>query len=355
MSTSSKQDYSTRLTRLRQKLPPDQVLLVSKPSDITYLTGFTDFLLPFQREALAIVSQIHAVLLHPHFLAVSTPPGWTSVTGTDTDTFQTQLTHVLKHVPNSDLLLDAQTTFVHELDVCQHSTKRIKKISPSFCTEFRLVKSQTEMAHISHACQITQKVVSKALTKLKVGLTEIELATWIDWQFKAQGAQGNAFPTIVAFGANSALPHHQPSNAKLKLNQVVLIDCGAKYNSYCSDMTRTEWFGPKPSKEFTQVKQAVMDAYQAGSELLQTKLDHPQTLPTAAQLDAACRNSLKTAKLDKHFIHTSGHGLGLDIHEAPSLSSSNTTQLQPGMVITLEPGVYLPGQFGVRYENTVIL
>ena len=214
-------------------------------------------------------------------------------------------------------------------------------------TAMMIVKSGKELAYIKKACAIAEKAFKNTVKTLKVGVTEAEVATYLESEFKRLGASGTSFDTIVAFGANSAVPHHQTGNKKLEENTVVLMDFGCRYKGYCSDMTRTFFFG-KPTKEFTAAYNSVLAAHLAAYEGIKEGM-------TGFEADKIARDSLAAAGLSKYFTHSLGHGIGVNIHEAPTLSPRGETPLKNGMVFSIEPGVYLNGKFGIRIEDTVCL
>lgn len=207
--------------------------------------------------------------------------------------------------------------------------------------EQRLIKEGEEIKKLKKSQEINEETLKRVLKTLKSGITELEIA----WKIKVigheLGAEDISFEPIVAFGAHSATPHHQNSATKLKSNEVVLIDMGMKFKGYCSDMTRT-FLPKKPSAEQRKVYEEVLMAQEAAIRALKTGVK-------CSKLDEIARKSM--GKLADHFGHSLGHGIGLDVHEAPSLSAKSKDTLKEGMVVTVEPGVYLPGKFGVRIED----
>ena len=253
---------------------------------------------------------------------------------------------ILKSERVKTLLVDYQKTTVAELEEYKKFKLKIKDCSANI-KSLRSVKTQTEIQKISRACEIVEKAFYKTLKEIKLGVTEKYLAEFIKDAMIELGAEDISFDTIVAFGSNSAVPHHQTSDAKLKENQVVLIDVGCIVDGYCSDLTRTVFFG-KPSDEFVKNYQAVLDANLTAIENISDKT-------ITCDADAFARNKLKDYGLDGYFTHSLGHSLGLDIHEYPSLSPKTKDVLTDGMVFTIEPGVYLDGKYGIRIEDTVVL
>ena len=177
-------------------------------------------------------------------------------------------------------------------------------------------------------------------------MTETDLAAEIEYQMRLLGAEKPAFDTIVAFKKNSALPHARPGGARIDGNGLLLVDMGTFRGGYASDMTRCIHLG-KPGAKTRKLYQAVLEAQLAAVDAVAPGV-------SASDVDAAARKVLRQHGLDKAFIHSTGHGLGLEIHEAPRLGRTDQTPLQTGMAITIEPGAYLDGVGGVRIEDTVL-
>ena len=211
----------------------------------------------------------------------------------------------------------------------------------------RAIKSEDELNLISKSCEICQKTFYQVLPCITKGVSELEIKTLIERMFIDNGAEGVAFDTIVAFGENGAIPHHVSSEKQLENDMPVLIDMGCVYKGYCSDLTRTVFYG-KPSEEFLSVYSNVQKANELAIESIK---DGTYT----NQADGFAREYLKSANLDEYFTHSLGHGIGLEVHEYPYLSPKKRDKLLEGMVFSIEPGVYLQSQFGVRIEDTVAI
>lgn len=211
------------------------------------------------------------------------------------------------------------------------------------------VKALWEMEKISKACSIAEEGFLKLLPEIKEGMTETEVAALLEYNMRALGAYSTSFDTIVAFGAHAAVPHHETGERKLKFGDEILIDFGCKVDGYCSDITRTFLFGDdKKHDEFKKAYRAVLEAHEAVKAELKAGM-------TGKQADAIARDLLEKYGYAKYFTHSLGHGIGLNIHEFPSLSTRSETRLENGMVFSDEPGVYLAGEFGIRIEDTVTL
>ena len=213
----------------------------------------------------------------------------------------------------------------------------------------REVKTKEEIKLIKKACEISSKSFEIFKKKLKVGMTEIQAAKLLEGIMAELGGKGLSFDTIMAFGKNTANPHHTNSNLKLKREMPVLIDFGCRYKGYCSDMTRTFWFGKKPTQEFKHYFEAVYEAYTVASKALKAG-------KSAKELDSIARNYFEdNFDAAKYFIHSLGHNLGLEIHERPILSQKSTDTVKENAITTIEPGLYFKNKFGIRYEDTFLI
>jgi Xaa-Pro aminopeptidase len=209
----------------------------------------------------------------------------------------------------------------------------------------RLVKDEDELRIMTEAALMGCRLFDHMLGFLRPGLREIEVAAELEHQARLVGAEGMSFDTIVASGARSALPHGRATSARLPRRGFLTLDFGIIHDGYCSDMTRTVYFGtPKPKER--NAYHAVLEAQQAGVAVVGAGV-------SCGDVDEAARSVLRAAGLAEAFTHSTGHGVGLEIHEAPRLGAGQTTRLRPGMVVTIEPGVYLAGEFGIRIEDMV--
>lgn len=212
----------------------------------------------------------------------------------------------------------------------------------------RVVKDAEELANIERAVAITDETFTHLCGYLKPGLTERQIAHEIERYMLEKGADGLAFDSIVASGPNSALPHAVPTDREIQAGEPITIDMGARYNGYCSDMTRTVCLG-QPGPEAEAIYNLVLRAQEACESEVGPGMN-------GKQADAAAREVLEAGGHGEHYLHSTGHGLGLEIHENPRLSKLGADHiLEPGMLITIEPGVYLAGWGGVRIEDTAIV
>ena len=211
----------------------------------------------------------------------------------------------------------------------------------------RAVKTAAEIALIRKALHIQEQAYERTLAWLKPGQTESQIAAYLEYQMRMLGADGPSFPTIVAADANASLPHAVPGPRKLRRGGSLLIDWGARYRGYCSDLTRVIALGRMPPR-IGEIYRIVLEAQLAGIAAIAPGRD-------LVEVDAAARGVIKKAGLGRRFGHGLGHGIGLDIHEQPTLSPKSKGVLEPGQVVTVEPGIYLPGVGGVRIEDDVLV
>ena len=213
--------------------------------------------------------------------------------------------------------------------------------------ELRMVKDEAELAAIRQSVKTNSAAFDTSLHLIEPGMTENEVAAEIDYQMRRLGAERTAFDTIVAAGLNSALPHARPGTARLRNNEVLLIDMGAFEGGYASDMTRMVALG-RPAPGIREMYKAVLEAQLAAVDAVRPGV-------SAQRVDRVARDVLKRHGLEKAFAHSTGHGLGLEIHEAPRLGKKEKTKLAAGMVITIEPGAYVEGLGGIRIEDTLVV
>ncbi len=219
------------------------------------------------------------------------------------------------------------------------------KDAPPIVERDRMVKDASEIARIRAAVVLGAKLFDRAMEVLRPGAKEVEVAAEMELAARRAGAEEMSFPTIIASGARSALPHGRASQQAIPSDAFVVCDFGVILSSYCSDQTRTVWVG-KPSDEARQAYEAVREAQQAAVEAVKPGI-------AVGEVDAAARQVLQKAGFGRYFTHSTGHGVGLEIHESPRVAKGQREILQPGMVITIEPGVYFPGKWGVRIEDMV--
>jgi Xaa-Pro aminopeptidase len=221
------------------------------------------------------------------------------------------------------------------------------KETPPLIEHARMVKDTEEIKLIRAAVRMGSSLFSALIKNIRPGIEENEVAAELEYEARRAGAEQMSFPTIIASGKRSALPHGVASEAKIRAKGFVVCDFGVILAGYCSDMTRTVHVG-KPGREAMATYEMVREAQQAAVEAVAPGV-------AVGEVDNAARKLLKTRGLTKYFSHSTGHGVGLEIHEAPRMAAGQADVLQAGMVITIEPGVYIPGKWGIRIEDMVLV
>jgi len=219
------------------------------------------------------------------------------------------------------------------------------KDAPSMVERLRMIKDSDELERIRAAVILGANIYERAMPVLHSGMKEVEVAAEMELAARRGGAEEMSFPTIIASGARSALPHGRASAQPIAAGAFVVCDFGVILSGYCSDQTRTVWVGDVPED--------ARRAYDAVRQAQQAAIDAVRPGITVGEVDAAARKVLRKAGLGRYFTHSTGHGVGLEIHESPRVADGQQELLQPGMVITIEPGVYFPGKWGVRIEDMV--
>lgn len=312
-------------------------LYITRPENVRYLTGF-----PHPEDAQVLITPEGAFLLtdprYPEAERESRIPA-----------------KVLKREEREALFQDLRGRVGFEAEHLPYAAlERLRELSPAewvptkgVIERLRLKKSPEEVARIRQAQALAERALERALALLRPGVEEREVALEIEFFLRKGGAEGVAFPPIVASGARGALPHAGASEKRLEPGELITLDLGAKVAGYHSDMTRTVALG-KPSPEMRRVYEAVQEA-------LEVALQGLKPGRTGKEVDALAREALGRHGLDRYFVHSLGHGVGLAVHEGPGLSPYTEEVLEPGMVVTVEPGVYLPGVGGVRIEELVLI
>jgi Xaa-Pro aminopeptidase len=225
---------------------------------------------------------------------------------------------------------------------------RLRWVSDENAVEkLRAVKDAGELACMRDAGHLISGVFCKVLALIRPGISELDLAAEIEYRIKQRGGSGPSFETIAASGPRSAWAHARPTSKRLGKSELVVLDQGAILRGYCSDMTRTVFLGRAPAR-IRRMYQAVLQAQEAAKQAIRPGI-------RAADVDRAARQTLKRFGLARYFTHSTGHGLGIEVHEMPRLGKGEETVLQEGMVVTVEPGVYLEGLGGIRIEDDVVV
>jgi Xaa-Pro aminopeptidase len=211
-----------------------------------------------------------------------------------------------------------------------------------------MIKDAEEISCIRAAVRLGARLFKPALTAIRPGVRETDVAGKMEFTARMSGAEAMSFATIIASGPRSALPHGRASQAAIPRGGFVVCDFGVILSGYCSDMTRTVYVGENPPEGARRLYEAVREAQQAGVQAVRPGV-------SVAAVDRAARKVLQKCGFAKYFTHSTGHGVGLEIHEPPRIATGQDERLAPGMVITVEPGAYLPGEWGVRIEDMVVV
>ena len=214
-------------------------------------------------------------------------------------------------------------------------------------SELRMVKDDAELALIGEAVRIIEQALGEAISQIKVGMSERQLSRLLADAIIAAGAEAESFDNLIASGPNGANPHHHNTDRAFQAGDLVIIDCGARYKGYISDITRTVAVG-EPSAEARTIYELVKAANIAGKRVARSEA-------TGAEIDAAARQVIADGGYGEYFIHRTGHGFGLETHELPNIVGGNDEPLAPGTTFTVEPGIYVPGLCGVRIEDDMVI
>jgi Xaa-Pro aminopeptidase len=244
--------------------------------------------------------------------------------------------------------IEADSTTIASFNAWTQAMERTIAPSKVKVESLRQFKDEEEIDAIRRASHIADEALADVLPKLKGEPTEIQFAAELEFRMRMLGAEGPSFETIVASGPHSAMPHARPTDRKITEGDPVVIDFGAVWEGYHSDCTRTYFLGDTLSREFQLIYRAVEAAQQAGvgKAVLGTG---------ASAIDSACRDTLAAVNLEEFFTHSTGHGVGLEVHELPWIHKDSQSILAVGDILTVEPGVYLAGQMGVRIEDTIAI
>jgi len=255
----------------------------------------------------------------------------------------------------ADLALSGKTVGVEYLRMRILELRRIEQIAPDcriqaaefLLPELRMIKDETELAHMRQAVSITEAALQATIEQVKPGQTELEIQNILHIEMLRTGARGMSFDSIVVSGPRTASPHTSASDRVLQPGDLLLFDCGAAYRGYRADITRTFAVG-ELDPELVAIYKVVKKANAAARR-------YAGPGDRAEEIDRAARQAIAQAGYDQYFIHRTGHGLGLEVHEPPYIVDGNDTVLRPGMTFTIEPGIYLPGKGGIRIEDDVVI
>jgi Xaa-Pro aminopeptidase len=319
-------------------------LLVTHLPNIRYLTGFTG------SAALLLVREDATILISDFRYAEQAPAetGPAAVVEIDQRSVWERLGRVLTAHPTERLGIESHSVTVHDAERVSRLTRGRVVPTAELIEQFRAMKSPEEVEAIRCAAQLAQEALAEVLPGIRPGQTEVEVGAGLEASLRRRGSEWHPFPTIVASGPRSALPHARTSQRTIGSGDLLLLDFGAQVDGYCADLTRTVVVGARAD-----------DRQRAIYELVQTAqrraIEHLRPGMPAREGDALARDVITTRGFGAAFGHSLGHGLGLEVHEAPRLAPTSDTPLPPHAVVTVEPGVYFPGWGGIRLEDDVYL
>jgi Xaa-Pro aminopeptidase len=343
----------TRLDALRSLLAAEELdaALITHPANRRYLSGYTaEDHAPAESSGVLLISADEALLF--------TSPNYVEWAAAEAPDF-----HVLpRKRPWTKAVIDqiGQSSWTRlgfeDQSILYATVRALQEAFPETPTlvplgskvdALRAVKDADELAAMQRAIQLTDDIFTDVVGELKPGMTEREIAWRIEREMRERGAEGPAFETIVASGPHAARPHHRPSDRQIQEGEPIIIDMGARVDGYNADLTRTVWLGA-PEARLQDVYNVVYEAQAAGLAGIRAGM-------TGADADRVVRDAIAAGGYGENFVHSLGHGVGIQVHEAPSASPANEAALRHGEILTVEPGVYLPGWGGVRIEDVVLI
>lgn len=338
--------YADRLEKLRRTLRARKAdaFFISDPHDQFYLTGFT--------------GEDGAVLVTPRAVWLLTDGRFTEQAKREAPWAKALIRKVGLAKATGQLVatLRIRRLLVQPEVLTLDMAAALKKALPKSATlvraggvvrGMRLIKGPEEIERIEAAIRVSEQAFEVLRRKVRPGMTESEVAGLIEYEMKKRGAAGPCFPTIAAVDGNAALPHYRPGDVRVPKTGLLLVDWGARLGEYCGDLTRVLLIG-RIRPRIRQLYQAVLDAQLTAIAAIRPHIP-------CREVDQAARRVLDKAGLGKYFVHGLGHGLGIEVHEGPRVAASRQDTLEPGMVVTVEPGVYLPGLAGIRIEDDVVV
>jgi len=349
-------ETSERVQRVRALMAEQNLdcLLITHPSNRVYLTGFTgEDTAPNESSGHLFITANDAVLVTgsvnvtqaeaqaPHVRVIKREGGWPQADAA-----------VLIEIGVQRIGYEAQAMLVgvfngisEQLAEKNHQHEWV--VADGLVEQLRIIKSESEIALLRKAFEITSAAFERVAPTIAAGQTEWDVSWRIHQAFVELGAEGPAFPTIVAAGTHAARPHHEPGERVIREGEPIVIDMGARYHGYCADLTRTVWVG-EPDEKLREVYPIVAAAVEQAIERIQPGM-------TGADMDAAARDFIEARGFGDAFSHGLGHGIGVRVHEGPSASKESKDVLAAGQVITVEPGIYLPEWGGVRVEDVILI
>lgn len=333
-----------KLMKLREQMQKRELdsLLVTNPYNLRFITGFTG------TAGLALITPNDAWFI--------TDFRYTEQAGEQVKEFKVvqaqkglidEVARIAKEAAVEQLAFEQDyMTFATYSQYQEKLSATLEPVS-GLIEKLRMVKSPEELEVLKAAAKIADDAFEHICSYIKAGMTELEVSNELEFFMRSQGATSSSFDIIVASGLRSALPHGVASDKKIEQGDLITLDFGALYNGYVSDITRTVAVG-EPSDKLKEIYQVVLDSQVLALEKIKPGM-------TGIEADAIARDYIKSKGYGEAFGHSTGHGIGLEVHEGPGLSFRSETVLEPGMAVTVEPGIYLPGIGGVRIEDDILI
>jgi len=332
------------LKQVQKKIGSGKAYLITDSYNIAYLSGFAG-----SSGQILITSKQAWLLTDFRYwgMAMKTLPKEISLYKSTKSTIEDIKTICARKNIDTVFFEENNLTYAHYRTLKKNLAKIALKPQHGLIEHYRIIKTPAETAKIIKAQRIAEKVFNQIKTELQIGQSETEICWKIIELCHKYGADDVSFPPIVAFGSKSAIPHHLSGNRKLKKGDLVLIDMGAKYKGYCSDMTRT-LFTATPTPKQKLVYETVLKAQEKAITAIRAGV-------SGSAMDAIAREHIQKSKFGKQFGHSLGHGIGLKVHEIPYLAANYSDPLPENSIVTVEPGIYLQNFFGVRIEDMVLV
>jgi len=336
---------ANRIKKLQEKIQNDRGIpfLLTDLSNIFYLTGFT--------------GSSGFLMIFPHFPPVFLCDGRYTTQAKEELKISAEIVEFSRDVYTKIAEIMSSKNFqtvYFETSLSYHSFLSLKEKNfelipaPNWVEEMRAIKTPDELELIEKALHLSEKAWEAVYPMIRPGIKEKDFALELDYQMIKAGGDSIAFPTIVASGERSALPHAQPTDKRMEAGNWLVVDWGVRYKKYCGDITRTIPIGWIEDQWFNQTIQFVQEAQQLAQDSIRDGV-------RAADVEIVVRNFFQQHNIEQYFTHSLGHGVGIQVHESPRLSHSSEVILQENMVVTVEPGVYIPGKGGIRLENIVVV
>lgn len=333
-----------RIKRIRELLETEDIdsVVISNIKNVRYISGFTG------DEGMAVITGKDAYLIvDGRFTEQAKNESKINVVHYG-GSFVKTIGQILKDDDVQKCAFEGNTMTFSESEHMMNTITWVTFVAKKDIFEkVRMVKDISELKLIKHALQIALDAFEYVRPQIVAGVTELDIANELEYRMKKLGASGPSFDTIVASGKRSALPHGVATSKVIENGDAVVIDMGAVYNGYCSDITRTIFVGDK-TPEQTRVYNLVERAQKLAIDAIEAGV-------ACKSVNDIVVEEFKKENMDKYFVHSLGHGVGLDVHERPFLAGKSSDVLEPGMVVTVEPGLYLPDQFGVRIEDMIVV